>query len=287
MFNALRNRRTLAGTTSGGVIAIATLLGTGVCIADNNWTITVKNGGKVPADVTIFCDSKPAGSKATGVKPDGGTATIAIPAAVPACKGKYSWKAEYGGKVCGSHSVDISGPTTVSVTCDAAPSASTSSQPKPPADGSQPKQTGGTSSTPPAPPNLRLKTPAEMEKEIDDTQKDLVKVDNELDKVDTKDKLDELQKRADKDRETIYRIKTVLEGRQKSVIETTPQDWTVVKQKTTDAGTKIEQIEKRILKCTPTGDATGKDNPGGNSPPPTNIDSGTKGKHIGGCKREF
>jgi len=209
MFNTLRNKRTLAATTSGGVIAVATLLGTGVCAADNNWTITVKNGGKVPADVTIFCESKPAGSKATGVRPDGGTATITIPAAVPACKGKYSWKAEYGGKVCGSHSVDISGPTTVSVTCDAAPPASAASSPAAPAPAA-------------APPNLRLKSPAELEKEIDDTAKDLAKAYDELDKVDSQAKIDALKQRAAKDRETVYRVKTILEGPQRSVIETNP-----------------------------------------------------------------
>jgi len=75
------------------------LLGTGICAADSNWTITVKNTSKVPADVTIFSESKAVKNKATAVKPDGGTATIAIPATGPAYKSKYSWKAEYGGKV--------------------------------------------------------------------------------------------------------------------------------------------------------------------------------------------
>jgi len=284
MFNARRNKRTLAAaTTSGSVVAIATMLGTGLCAADSNWTITVKNASKVPADVTILLDGKAAGSKAAAVKPDGGTATITIPATGAAFKSKYSWKAEYGGKVCGSHSVDIGGPTTVSVTCDAAPPASTASKPtnSPP----QPK--------PAAPPNLRLKSPAELEKEIDETQKDLAKVNDELGKVDSEAKLKALKDRADKDRDTINRIKTILNGPPRSVIETTPQDWTVVKQKTTDAGDKLDAIEKSILGCKPTGDATGGNSSGSgsgsgsNAPPPTNIDSGTKGKHVVGCKKAF
>jgi hypothetical protein len=289
MFNMLRNKRTLAAAASGGVAAITTLLGIGVCAADGNWTITVKNASKVPTDVTIFSESKVAGSKATAVKPDGGTATITIPATGPAYKSKYSWKAEYGGKVCGSHSVDISGPTTVIVTCDAAPPASTSSQSKPPADNSsQPKQTGsGTSSTPPAPPNLRLKSPAEMEKEIDVVEKDLARVDEELNKVDSKGKLEELKKQADKDRETINRVNTVLNGAPKSVIETNPSDWTVLQKKTTDAGDKVKAVQKRILGCVLTGDATGGDAPGSNVPPPTNIDPSTKGKHVVGCKKDI
>ena len=86
MFTALRNRRTLALATSGGVIAIATLFGTGISAADNNWTITVKNGGKVPADVTIFLDGKAVGKKASGVGADGGTAKISIPATGAALK---------------------------------------------------------------------------------------------------------------------------------------------------------------------------------------------------------
>src|SRR5581483_10692535 len=142
---------------------------------------------------------------------------------------------------------------------------------------------------PAAPVNLRLKSPAELEKEIDDAQKDLDKVNNELDKVDSQDKLKALKQRADKDRDTINRVKTILSGPQKSVIETTPQDWSVVKQKTTDAGDKVEKIEKRILGCKLTGDATGGDSSGSgsNAPPPTNIDSGTKGKHVAGCKRDI
>jgi hypothetical protein len=286
MFDTLRNKRALAVAASGGVVAIATLLGTGISAADNTWSITVKNGSKVPADVTIFYDGKAVGSRASGVRPDGGTATISIPATSPANKSKYSWKAEYAGKACGGHSVDIGGPTTVNVTCDAAPPASTSSQPKPAG--------GGTSTTAPALPNLRLRTPAEMEKDIDEAQRDLAKVEDELNKVDSKDKLEELRKRAEKDRETISRVKTVLDGPQRSVIETNPPDWTVVKQKTTDAGDKAKAVQNRILHCVLTGDMTTPDQPKPGSTPPnpniapaTNIDPSTKGKHAVGCKKEF
>lgn len=280
MFNMLRNKRVLAAATSGGVVAIATWLGTGVCAADSNWTITVKNASKVPADVTIFVEGKAVGNKATGVRPDGGTATITVPATGPASKSKYSWKAEYAGKTCGSHSVDISGPTTVSVSCDAAPPASATSSPAPaPAA---------------APPNLRLKSPAELEKEIDDTAKDLAKAYDELDKVDSQAKIDALKQRAAKDRETVYRVKTILEGRQRSVIETNPPDWTVLQQKTTDVGAKAEAFQKKVLGCVLAGDLTQPDPPKPDSTPPnvnvapaTNIDPTTKGKHAVGCKKTF
>jgi hypothetical protein len=280
MFNTLRNKRTLAAATSGGVVAISTLLGTGVCAADSNWTITVKNASKVPADVTISVEGKTVGNKATGVRPDGGTATITIPATGPAFKSKYSWKAEYAGKTCGGHSVDISGPTTVSVTCDAAPPASAASSPAP--------------APAPAPPNLRLKSPAELEKEIDDTDKDLAKAYDELDKVDSQAKIDALKQRAAKDRETIYRVKTILEGRQRSVIETNPPDWSKVEQKTTDVGAKAEAFQKKVLGCVLAGDLTQPDQPKPGSTPPnpnvapaTNIDPSTKGKHAVGCKKSF
>lgn len=270
MFNKLPNKRILAAATTGGVVAITTLLGAGVCAADSNWTITVKNGSKVPADVTLFYESRAVGSKATAVRPDGGTATISIPSTSPANKSKYSWKAEYGGKVCGSRSVDISGPATVIVTCDAAPPASSSSQSKPAAI-----------------PNLRLKSPAELEKEIEDAEKDLRAVDEELNKVDSKDELEKLKTRADKDRDTINRVKTILNGPQRSVIETNPSDWTIVTQKTTDVGARVEAVEKRILGCVLTGDATKSDSKGGNATPAPKIDSGTKGKHVAGCKKQF
>jgi hypothetical protein len=132
----------------------------------------------------------------------------------------------------------------------------------------------------------RLKSAADMEKEIDQTRDDLARLDAELDKVTSKSKLDELNSRASKDRETINRIDTVLNGSH-SVIETNPQDWSTLKQKTSDAGAKAAAVQKRILGCVLAGDVTGGDAPGGNTPPPTNIDQNTKGKHVGGCKREF
>ena len=137
------------------------------------------------------------------------------------------------------------------------------------------------------PPNLRLKSPAEMEKEIDGVEKDLARVDEELGKVDSKAKLEELKKQADKDRETINRVNTVLNGAPKSVIETNPSDWTVLQKKTNDAGDKVKAVQKRILGCVLTGDATGGDAPGSNVPPPTNIDPSTKGKHVVGCKKDL
>jgi hypothetical protein len=149
-------------------------------------------------------------------------------------------------------------------------------------------------STPAHPPNLRLKSAAELEKEIDETEKDLAKANDELNKVDSKAKLEELKKRASKDRESIDRVKTILNGRQRSVIETNPSDWTVVQQKTTDVGAKAEAFQKKVLRCVLAGDLTQPDPPKPGSTPPnpnvapaTNIDPSTPGKHAVGCKKEF
>jgi flagellar motility protein MotE (MotC chaperone) len=163
MLRAFRNTTAIAAT--------AMLICTGTATADSTWTVTVKNTSKVTADLTLLSGGLQVGMKAT-VKPDGGTSQIAIPAK----KGSYSWKAEYGGKSCGSHSVDISGPTTISVTCDAAPSAS--SQPKPPADSSsQPKQTSsGASSTTVS--NLRR-----LQEKLDLAEHDIAGFNEELKKV--------------------------------------------------------------------------------------------------------
>ena len=146
----------------------------------------------------------------------------------------------------------------------------------------------------PPPPNLRLKSATELEKEVDETEKDLAKADDELNKVDSKAKLEELKKRASKDRETIDRVKTILTGRQRSVIETNPSDWTTAQQKTTDVGAKAEAFQKKVLRCVLAGDLTQPDQPKPGSTPPnpniapaTNIDPSTPGKHAVGCKKEF
>jgi hypothetical protein len=115
MFNSFRKKARLAG-----LVGITTFIGAGAAVADGPWTITVQNNSKVPADISIFCESKQVGTKATGVSP-GGTAKISIPATGPSYKDKYSWKAEYQGKSCGAKAVPISGSTTIPVTCDAAP----------------------------------------------------------------------------------------------------------------------------------------------------------------------
>ena len=130
----------------------------------------------------------------------------------------------------------------------------------------------------------RLPSPADLEKEIDNAKNDLVKIDEQLSKVASKEELEELKKRASKDRETIARVKTILEGPQRSVIETNPPDWTLVKQKTTDAAAKLEAVQKKILHCVLAGDVTGGDAPDSRVPPPTNIDPTVQGKHVVGCK---
>jgi len=130
----------------------------------------------------------------------------------------------------------------------------------------------------------RLPSQADLEKEIDNVKNDLGKIDEQLGKVASKEELEELKKRVSKDRETIARVKTVLEGSQRSVIETNPPDWTLVKQKTTDAGAKLEAVQKKILHCVLAGDVTGGDAPDSKVPRPTNIDPTVKGKHVVGCK---
>jgi hypothetical protein len=130
----------------------------------------------------------------------------------------------------------------------------------------------------------RLASPAELEKQIDDVKNDATRIEEQLGKVASKAELDELNARIAKDQETLFRLKTIVEGRQKSVIETTPQDWTVVKQEVTDTGTKVERVQQKILHCVLTGDATGGDSKNNRVPPPTNIDSGVQGKHVVGCK---
>ncbi len=133
----------------------------------------------------------------------------------------------------------------------------------------------------------RLQSPADLEKEIDNAKNDLVKIDEELTKVASKEELEALKKRGSKDAETIARIKTILEGRQRSVIETNPPDWTLVKQNTTDAGAKSEAVQKKLLHCVLAGDVTSPDTkvpPSNKVPPPTNIDPTVQGKHVVGCK---
>jgi hypothetical protein len=130
----------------------------------------------------------------------------------------------------------------------------------------------------------RLPSPADLEKEIDNAKNDLVKIDEQLSKVASKEELEELNKRGSKDRETITRVKTILEGPQRSVIETNPPDWTLVKQKTTDAAAKAEAVQRKILHCVLAGDVTRGDAPDGKVPPPTNIDPTVQGKHVVGCK---
>ena len=133
----------------------------------------------------------------------------------------------------------------------------------------------------------RLPSQAELEKQIDDVKNDAARIEEQLNKVASKAEVDELNARIAKDQETLFRLKTVVEGRQRSVIETNPPDWTVVKQEVTDAGAKVERVQKKILHCVLTGDATGGDSKDNKVPPPTNIILGVKGKHVVGCKADL
>jgi hypothetical protein len=130
----------------------------------------------------------------------------------------------------------------------------------------------------------RLPSQADLERQIEEVKNDAARVEEQLSRVASKAELDELNKRIGKDQETLFRLKTVVEGRQRSVIETNPPDWTVVKQQVTDTGAKVERVQQKILHCVLTGDATGGDSKDNKVPPPTNIDSGVQGKHVVGCK---
>jgi hypothetical protein len=177
--------------------------------------------------------------------------------------------------------------SSITVGCDHPMTAAKPPAPPPAATAAQPTPPPTSSGQPKPPPNLRLPSRAELEKDIDDAENDLAKVDGDLSKVNSKEKLEELKKRVSKDRETIDRVKRILEGPQRSVIETNPQDWTIVTKKTTDAGAKAEALEKALFHCVLAGDVTSGDAQGSNVPPQTNIDPTTKGKHAAGCKRDF
>jgi flagellin-like hook-associated protein FlgL len=94
----------------GGAAAVTLFAGT--AIADNNWTITVNNKSKTPADVTILLNGSKVGDKKSAG--GGGSTTISIPPK----PGNYSWKAESGGKECGKNSISISGSRSIDVTCE-------------------------------------------------------------------------------------------------------------------------------------------------------------------------
>jgi hypothetical protein len=130
----------------------------------------------------------------------------------------------------------------------------------------------------------RLPSAADLAKQIDDVKNDAARIEEQLSRVASKEELEELKKQASKDQETIARVTTVLEGRQRSVIETNPPDWTVVRQKIRDVGDKIDKVQKKILHCVLGGDATSGDSKDNKVPPPTNVDPTTQGKHVVGCK---
>jgi len=94
----------------GGVAAVTLFAGT--ASADNNWTITVNNKSKTPADVTILLNGSKVGDKKSAGA--GSSATISIPPK----SGNYTWKAESGGKECGKSSISISGSRSIDVTCE-------------------------------------------------------------------------------------------------------------------------------------------------------------------------
>jgi hypothetical protein len=94
-----------------GGAAVVTLFA-GTATADTNWTITVNNKSKTPADVTILLNGSKVGDKKSAGA--GGSTTISIPPK----SGNYTWKAESGGKECGKGAGSISGNRSIDVTCE-------------------------------------------------------------------------------------------------------------------------------------------------------------------------
>jgi hypothetical protein len=273
MFHTLRNVRTATTAKFAGTILITALIGAVTAAADDISEVSVTNSGKLPLKVVIL--SEPGfgdlGRSSSIVSGHSGHGTVHLKSKVKT----YHWEVfalgpdgQQDKEPCDSdHRKGVSA-SSITVGCDhtiaeqkkppAPPPAATAAQPTPPPTSSgQPKP----------PPNLRLPSRAELEKDIDDVENDLAKVDGELSKVNSKEKLEELKKRVSKDREAIDRVKRILEGPQRSVIETNPQDWTIVTKKTTDAGAKAEAFEKALFHCVLAGDVTSGDAPGSNVPP--------------------
>src|ERR1700759_14450 len=94
--------------------AAAVTLSAQIAAADSNWTITINNRSKTPADVTILLNGSRVGDKrSVGA---GSSATISIPPK----SGNYTWKEENSGKECGksASSISISGSRSIDATCE-------------------------------------------------------------------------------------------------------------------------------------------------------------------------
>jgi hypothetical protein len=244
MFNPYRQERAMVAATFAGALAIATAIGTGNAAADPTWSVTVKNTGSAPADVSIMAGGSTVGKATVGAK---GSATITVPAKL----GTFSWKAENGGKECGRHEVDLIRSKTFEVACNLPSAASAPSQ-----------TSGSTAGAPPKLPDLRLKSLGEYQKKIDDAEADLKQINAKLasgDKL-TQPQLDALKSKADEDIKTINNTKAIL-GELKSVIETNPANTLPPLPKVSADGTDggaskaIKDFGTIFGRCHPAGDA--------------------------------
>jgi hypothetical protein len=225
MFNLYRNERTIAAATFAAALAVVTAIGTGNAAADPTWSVTVKNTGSAPADVSIMAGGSTVGKGTVAAK---GSATITVPAKL----GTFSWKAENGGKECGRHEVDLIRSKSFEVACNApstaaspsaAGSSTASNSPQPAATDASKQTSGSTAGAPPKLPDLRLKSLGDYQKKIDDAEADLKQINAKLSSSDklTQPQLDALKSKADEDIKTINSTKAIL-GELKSVIETNP-----------------------------------------------------------------
>lgn len=136
-------------------------------------------------------------------------------------------------------------------------------------------------------PNLRL-DPNRIAQEIEDAEADLKEVGKQLDLLDPKDpnakqKFAELYARIIRDNKTIVDKKTIL-GQETSVIVTHPVNWDKITQTENNVTSKSNEWLKKFEKiCTPAGAVSSGDS-GGKTPPPTQMEKGTPGQHIGSCK---
>lgn len=301
-----RNSRMATTAKFAAAVLIAASIGAGTAAADDISDVKVTNSGKLPVKVVILNLSfgRLSTSNPEFISGSGGGGTAHLSPKVNA----YHWEAFAKGpdgrqdtEPCDSdhrHGVSAS---SITVHCDhTMVGEAKKAEDKKTAQQGTTQQGSGQQQK--SPPKLRL-DPEQLAKEVEKADDDLEQVRKELDQVrrvldllnpkDPKagqkidalyDQTEALYKRSVKDRETITRIKIILQGwAAASPIVTYPPDWTKIDQELKGLGDTFKGLGSL---CTPTGDVTGGD-AGSNAPPPTNIDPSSKGKHAGGCKWNF
>jgi hypothetical protein len=317
-----RNTRMAITAKFAAAVLIAALIGAGTAAADDISDVKVTNSGKLPVKVVILNLSfgRLSTSNPEFISGSGGGGTAHLSPKVNA----YHWEAFAKGpdgrqdaEPCDSdhrHGVSAS---SITVHCDhtiVGEAKKVEDKKTAEAKKVEDKNTAqqgtaqqgtaqqGSGQQQKSPPKLRL-DPEQLAKEVEKADDDLEQVRKELDQVrqaldslnrkDPKagqkidalyDQTEALYKRSVNDKETITRIKIILQGwAAASPIVTHPPDWTKIDQELKGLGNTFKGLGSL---CTPTGDVTGGD-AGSNAPPPTNIDPSSKGKHAGGCKWNF